>query len=153
MLLRQEHWCVTDACAVSCGATLENVRLLADALRDWTAANGLTDVVGADLELAIVEAANNIVLHGTQGMKDQSIGLTIRRVADGVEVTLEDNGRSIPAGVLEAAIPLDLGAESGRGMGLIAACTDRVDYFARPEGNRLVLFKAVPSEAADKADH
>lgn len=124
---------------------------MAEAVRRWTGANGLAETVAADLELAVVEAANNIVLHGTPGLQDQSIGLTIRRVFDGVEVALQDTGRAIPAGELEAAVPLNLGAESGRGMSLIAACTDRVDYFAKPEGNRLVLFKVVPPDDWDMA--
>ncbi len=148
---RQERWCVTDDCTVSCAATLENVRLLADAVRGWIGANGLGDALAADLELAVVEAANNIVLHGTPGLPGQMMSVTIRQVPGGVDVALEDRGRAIPAGVLDAAIPRDLGAESGRGMGLIAACTDRVDYLATPQGNRLVMFKAVPPEAARKA--
>lgn len=138
-----------DDCTVSCAATLGNVRQLADAVRGWIGANGLSEALAADLELAVVEAANNIVLHGTQGLQDQMMAVTISRVSGGVEVALEDWGRAIPPNVLEAAIPPDLAAEGGRGMGLIAACTDRVDYSATPEGNRLVLFKAVPPEAAD----
>lgn len=142
---------MTDECTVSCAATLENVRLLADAVRGWIGESGLNETLADDLELAVVEAANNIVLHGTDGLEGQVMSVTICRVPSGVEVALEDWGRAIPAGVLDSTIPADLGAESGRGMGLIAACTDRVDYSATSEGNRLVLFKAVPPEAADKA--
>ncbi len=141
---------MTDDCTVSCAATLGNVRLLADAVRSWMGANGLGEALAADLELAVAEAANNIVLHGTEGLQGQTMSVTICRVPGGVAITLKDKGRAIPEGVLNAIIPPDLGAESGRGMGLIAACTDRVDYSATPEGNRLVLFRAVPSEAADR---
>lgn len=142
---------MTDDFTVSCAATLGNVRVLADAVRGWIGANGLSEALAADLELAVVEAANNIVLHGTQGLQGQVMSVTIGHVPGGVEIVLEDRGRAIPAGVLGAAIPGGLEAESGRGMGLIAACTDRVDYSTTPEGNRLVLFKAVPSEAGHKA--
>lgn len=142
---------MTDDCTVSCAATLENVRLLAAAVRGWIEESGLDEALADDLELAVVEAANNIVLHGTEGLEGQMMSVTIYRVPGGVEVALEDSGRAIPAGVLDSTIPSNLGAESGRGMGLIAACTDRVAYSATSDGNRLVLFKAVPPEAADKA--
>ncbi|MES2301657.1 MAG: ATP-binding protein [Pseudomonadota bacterium] len=142
---------MTDDCRLSCAATLGNVRLLADAVRGWVEANGLGEAFAADFELAVVEAANNVVLHGTQGLQGQTMSVSICHVPGGVEVTLEDRGRAIPPDVLEAAIPPDLGVESGRGMGLIAACTDRVDYSATAEGNRLVLFKAVPPDVAEPA--
>lgn len=149
MFLRQEPWCVTDAHTVSCAASLENVRILTNAVREWIGANGFDENLATDLELAVAEAANNVVLHGTEGLQDQTISLTISCVPGGIEVAIDDRGRPIPPGVLDKPVSFDLTAESGRGMGLIAACTDRIDYMAAAEGNRLVLFKAAP-QPADK---
>lgn len=140
---------MTDKCTVSCAATLGNVQLLTDTVRNWIEAEGLGKVLAADLELAVAEAANNIVLHGTHGMEGQIMAVTICRVPGGVQIVLADKGHAIPAGMLDTAIPFDPGAESGRGMGLIAACTDRVDYTATSRGNRLVLFKSVQAAATD----
>jgi len=64
-------------------------------------------------------------------------------VPGGVELALTDQGTPIPAERLHSIHNPALDSESGRGLALIAACIDRLDYTEGREGNRLVLFKAI----------
>ena len=121
-------------------ATLEDVdglsRSLADLARACLPAERL---VG--LEIAVAEALNNVVLHGYKGRDGIiSAALVIRETA--VTVEIRDRGQRVPEGALAAARSLDdldPLAESGRGLGLIVGLSDRLDYAAGTEGNRLTL--------------
>lgn len=140
---RQERWCVADV-SCSCEATFAGVRLLAERLKAWCATAGVSEPARMDLELALVEAGNNIVRHGYGQKGGDDIGLEITAVAGGVELVLTDRGSPIPQGRLNAIGHPEFDSESGRGLALITACTDRIAYTESREGNRLVLFKALP---------
>lgn len=127
----------------SCEATFEGVRLLAERFRDWCEDAGLPEAARMDLELALVEAANNVVRHGYGGSGSGSLQFEMRKVPGGVELALTDQGLPIPASRLHSIHSPAFDSESGRGLALIAACTDRFGYTEGREGNRLVLFKAL----------
>jgi|GEM_PF-1150155 len=112
-------------------------------------ARRLADLAGAclppekliGLEIAVVEALNNVVLHG-YGQGDGTISAAITVQDAGVTVEIGDSGRQVPAGIFEAAgsiAGMDPLMESGRGIGLIVALSDRLDYASGPGGNRLTL--------------
>ena len=93
------------------------------------------------LEIAVTEALNNVVLHGGPP-GGAEIGVTVRKAAPGVLVEIRDPGRPVPAGLFAAArdpARIDPLAESGRGIALIAALSDALDYDSRDGTNRLTL--------------
>ena len=93
------------------------------------------------LEIAVTEALNNLVLHGALP-PGAGIGLTVRKAAPGVSVEIRDPGRPVPAGLFAAApdpARIDPLAEGGRGIALIVALSDALDYDSRDGVNRLVL--------------
>lgn len=128
----------------SCEATFEGVRLLAERLRAWCEDAGLPEAARMDLELALVEAANNVVRHGYADSTNESLEFEVRTVPGGIEMALSDHGTPIPAARLHSVHSPAFDSESGRGLALIAACTDRIGYVEGREGNRLELFKALP---------
>ncbi len=125
-------------------ARLEEVRTLAEGLRRACAAAGMGDDDAFELELAMVEAANNIVLHGYAGRDDAVIGMEVRRAPAAVEVALTDTGTPIPAGVLDLPGEVTDDSEHGRGIAIIRAFVDGVDYRSLDGVNRLLLSKAQP---------
>ncbi len=128
---------------------LEAVARAGEAVRAYALAAGLEADAAGDLELATVEAANNIVLHGYRGAADRRYALAIDVRAGEVRVALSDDGEAIPPAVL-AAGPAEWSAEaeSGRGLALIRACADRLEYGRFRGHNRLLLFKRLPEPAA-----
>ena len=122
-------------------ADLGAVRQLAEAVRKEAVLAGLRSEAIVDLELALVEAVNNIVIHGYLD-EAGAIELCITRDS-GVRLELRDWGRRIPEAELkglERASPLD---ESGRGIAIIRACVDLLDYRSEEGLNRLTLFKGL----------
>lgn len=93
------------------------------------------------LEIAVVEALTNIVLHGRLA-HDAGIDLLARTAPDTVEIEIRDPGPPVPLRLFEDSADLDQIdplAESGRGIALIKAMSDGLDYRIDRGANRLVL--------------
>lgn len=132
----------------SCAARLEEVERLAAHLRRCGEALHVNDVAMIDLELALVEAANNIVLHGYAGRWDGTITLTVNRVGDVLTIELRDGGVPVPGKLLSAHLPASMEAESGRGIAIIRSCIDEISYGQEGGVNVLRLAKYLPETTA-----
>ncbi|WP_175453395.1 ATP-binding protein [Paracoccus tibetensis] len=121
-------------------AELGEVGAAAERVRDLSI--GEIGVEGGEaLELAFVEAANNVIQHGgiTAG---EWLDIALRSDGAGVTLELQDQGHPIPAHVLdEASEPGDAFAESSRGLWLIQTLMDKVTYTSTSGINKLVLFR------------
>jgi serine phosphatase RsbU (regulator of sigma subunit)/PAS domain-containing protein/anti-sigma regulatory factor (Ser/Thr protein kinase) len=112
-----------------------------------TSAGGLLDEEDvADLELAVNEAASNIMKHAFHGRTDQRIVLEADVFPDRVSIRLHHLGDSFD----RAAVPppaLDGTRESGFGLYLIAKSVDDVRYARDERGrNTIVLLKRLTSK-------
>ncbi len=120
-------------------ASLERVEELGRAARAAGLDSGLDEAAATMFELAVVEAANNIVIHGYAGGPG-AIELELRRDAGGLVGVLRDQGRPAPAEAFAAAeLPDDLLAEHGRGLRLILDCVSELAYASDAAGNELRL--------------
>jgi serine/threonine-protein kinase RsbW len=133
---------------LSLPARLEESRRISDALSSAAAEAGLSAGELIDLNLAVAEAANNIVLHGYEGDERQSFQVSIQIRDEGLAIELSDRGRPIPADQLSASAPAPLDAECGRGFAIIHACVDMLAYKSEGGVNRLVLVKNRSHRAA-----
>jgi serine/threonine-protein kinase RsbW len=135
---------------------LEQVAMIAAALR---AVCGLTNLPADqidELELGVVEAVNNVIRHGYGGAPGMPVAVAVTLGDDRVEVEIRDRGVAIPAGLLDRAgddlpdpDPTDIGSlpESGMGLRLIRAVASRVRYDSRGGENTLRLEKLLSSGA------
>lgn len=92
-------------------------------------------------EIAVTEALNNIVLHGALP-SEAEIAVLVRRADQDVAVEIRDPGPPAPAELFHGAPDLDdidPLAESGRGIPLIAAMSDALDYRTAAGLNCLTL--------------
>lgn len=137
---------MAEPAVFSCAARLEEVERLAAHLRRCGTALHVDDGAMIDLELALVEAANNVVLHGYAGRGDGAIAMAVDRVGDMLVIELRDRGMPIPAGAFTAHHSAALSAESGRGLAIMRACVDDIGY--RQEGAVNVLRLAKHLSAA-----
>lgn len=133
---------------LSLPARLEEGRRISEALSRAASEAGLSPGDLIDLDLAVAEAANNIVLHGYGGDSAQCFQVSIRIDERGVTVELSDRGRPVPAHLLESSAPAPLDAECGRGFGIMRACVDTIDYRSEAGLNRLTLVKNRDGRAA-----
>jgi serine/threonine-protein kinase RsbW len=118
---------------------LKNVPLAAGVVRAFCEFARLPPAAMAQVELALVEAVNNVIAHGCPGRTDARIGIRLRVRGDALVIELRDPGIPLPA-LPGAAMP-DSPAECGRGWPLIHACVDRVEYRSEDGSNVLTLGK------------
>ncbi|SMH62391.1 ATP-binding protein [Azospirillum agricola] len=147
------------ALLLAVASDLENVRLLAEA-----ACRALAPVLSDEdlikVEIGLVEAANNVVLHACRGRGEHSIRLSCLLRDRTVTLLLEDDG-VLPDGDLNrggapadgtaidgAAVPCDGTddatlpdgmAECGRGLWLIRQCFSSVHFDSQDGINRVWL--------------
>jgi sigma-B regulation protein RsbU (phosphoserine phosphatase) len=101
----------------------------------------LDEVRVAELELAVNEAASNVMKHAYHGRPDQSIRLEAEAFADRVSIRLHHLGESFdPSRVHPPSF--DASRESGFGVYLISRSVDDVRYYRDERGgNCIVLVK------------
>ncbi|EOY5420921.1 ATP-binding protein [Cronobacter dublinensis] len=127
-------------------ARLDALGPLADALAQFMASLPVDDSWRFALDLAVCEAAANVIRHALDETPTRQFTVEFQRDAACARVILTDDGKAIPDGKLDAARVTEqdddaaLMCEGGRGLMLIMACVDDVQYSAGAQ-NRLTLCK------------
>jgi serine/threonine-protein kinase RsbW len=98
---------------------------------------GVEETCVYDFELALSEACTNVLLHSGPG--DQYV---VRLdLEDGIGmIRVIDVGHGFDSARLQATDPIPE-AERGRGLGLMQALVDRVDFTSRPEAGTIVTLE------------
>ncbi|QBI21380.1 ATP-binding protein [Egibacter rhizosphaerae] len=109
-----------------------------------------------DIKLALSEACGNVVVHAT-GVDSYSVALTVRPDSCEVEVVdlgpgfvepevgmTSEAGMASATWMMSEADALDLQAEHGRGIGLIRALVDDLEFIRDDEATRVRLVKHWP---------
>ena len=127
---------------------IENVSLLGLCVNKLAQSCGMDEMERFHVELCIVEAATNIILHAYEGAPGRRVTLLVTLEAGALRFRLQDDGKPIPedrrtpppdpAETEEALL-----RERGRGLFLIHQLMDRVDYTTGPSGNELLLEKRI----------
>ncbi|WP_169603672.1 ATP-binding protein [Methylococcus geothermalis] len=120
------------------GSEANNVNLVGVTIRALCFAAEISPEDAARIELGIVEALNNIILHGGSSAP---ITVSWNRTPSGISIEIEDSGEPLAHWPPRNAFPEPF-EESGRGWPLIAACFDSVDYRVEASKNTLILVKA-----------
>jgi serine/threonine-protein kinase RsbW len=126
---------------VSLRCDLGEVRPKLERVRKFLLKAGCEESRVLECELALVEACTNAIQHASPDGKDQSIVIDAN-VADGkAEFRITDHtaGFDWPK---QPSLP-DGSSERGRGVFLIQSLMDSVRYVRAPEGNVLILRKAL----------
>ena len=127
---------------------IENVSLLGLCVNKLAQSCGMDEMERFHVELCIVEAATNVILHAYEGAPGRRVTLLVTLDAGALRFRLQDDGKPIPedrrtpppdpAETEEALL-----RERGRGLFLIHQLMDRVDYTTGPSGNELLLEKRI----------
>ena len=124
-------------------SSLIEVRELASLVRRICDEHNLPDETAEQVELVVVEAANNIIEHGYQGQPGNSVTLQIAVSKDAVVCELSDSGISFDLAqatqTLSQNNEINTRLTSGRGIGIIAALVDRIEYSSQDGQNYLQL--------------
>jgi serine/threonine-protein kinase RsbW len=137
---------------ITLDSRLENVALAGRALHGLGAEAGLGPLECDQLELCVVEAVTNCVVHAYNGQPGNEVRLRVALGEGALEVQVVDRGSPIPPGALEPREPelpedaLTL-AEHGRGLLILRMLMDSLDYTSDARGNVLTLVKRVGAAA------
>jgi serine/threonine-protein kinase RsbW len=100
---------------------------------------GVSGEVCTDLEIAITEACDNVILHAQDG-EEYEVTVLIEDELCAIEIL--DSGRGWDdTEVLGTLAPAGLEAECGRGLHLIQALTENVRLVNRPRKGAMVRFE------------
>ncbi|MFD9701048.1 SpoIIE family protein phosphatase [Lentzea sp. NPDC059081] len=119
-------------------AEAQELSALRHAATAWADAAGLSDDSVYDLELALGEAAANVVDHAYPS-GGGTFDTTLEWTGRGVQVTVTDHGRWRPA-------PADKG-DRGRGLTMIRALSDSADLDAGADGTTIRFHVPIASQA------
>ena len=129
-------------------SSLEDIGPISEVVRSLAEAELGAEGAG-DVELALVEAATNVVRHG-YGPEGGPIRIEASEIPNGVVVRISDWGRPIPGEALASAglsrfdfDPANLFEipEGGMGLSLIASIMDEVTYRSDEGQNVLTLLR------------
>jgi len=95
------------------------------------------------IALALDEALANVIRHAYHGRTDGVMELECQVSAEGLEITLLDNGEAPDKSKL-CARPVGCDRPGGLGSHIIRDVMDRVSYEITAEGNRFVALKRFP---------
>ena len=136
---------MTKAHELMVAADAANLRTIANFMVKVTAEAGFDDTASYAVQMAVDEACANIIEHAYQEDDDGSIRLVCEIRADGLAITIFDDGEPFDPDTIprfDPTLPLEERGHRGMGMFFINNLMDTVDYrFNTPEGNRLTLFK------------
>ena len=126
------------------------LRPMSERLAEAARRMGLPGRVAFAIDLCANEAVANVVAYGFPGGGEHEILVRLARAADGVRLTVEDEG--VPFDPVAAPLPdapagLEDARVGGWGLGLIRAHADRCEYERRDGRNRLTVVLAVPDGA------
>lgn len=128
---------------------LENVALAGRAAYGLGAEAGLEPSDCDLLELCVVEAVTNAVVHAYGGAPGHEVRLHVSVYEDRLELQVMERGSPMPPGLLERPepeLPEEISelAENGRGLFILRSFFDTLDYVSDARGNVLTLVKRVP---------
>jgi anti-sigma regulatory factor (Ser/Thr protein kinase) len=107
------------------------------AIRSWCEMTEIYRASAWKIELAVMEALTNIVVHSYQARCDQPISVVWEKRQDRLVIEIRDEGKAMSNPPDEPFPAAE--AEGGRGWPIIRACVDRVTYRSEDGTNVLTL--------------
>ncbi len=134
-------------------STLESVNK-AEEMADKVAAQaGIDEDTRSGVSMAVREAMINAVLHGNNYDPNKRVNLTLEHDGKALKVTIIDEGHGfVPEEVPDPLAPENLLKDSGRGIFLMRAFMDEVQFRKLNPGTEIILIKRLQSSDLDRQE-
>jgi len=98
------------------------------------------------LAIAVTEIVGNAINHGNQKNKDKKVTVDFEYKNDTIAVTINDEGKGFDVNKIENPLePENLLKESGRGIFIVRALMDEVEFIKTKNGSAVRLTKKLSS--------
>ena len=95
-----------------------------------------------DLSIALTELVNNAIHHGNRNDVNKSVTVTFKVDETKITISVTDEGNGFsPNNISDPLHPDNLMADSGRGIYLVRALMDEVDYKITAKGTKVIIIK------------
>lgn len=130
----------------------DHISLIAQGIMTMVGGYVKTQELQGNIELCLVEVANNVVEHSYHGQDSHSITFEITLSSKQVTLLVIDNGDSIPVGNMNKKIDWDdldkddinSWETSGRGLQIVRELMDDVSYRTESGFNYFKMVKRIP---------
>jgi serine/threonine-protein kinase RsbW len=146
----------TGSITLTIDSRFDNVFLVGSAVNRICRAIALSDQAAYEAEVSVVEAVNNVIEHAYQNEMGHPVEVVVTVEPDRITFQVCDwgkalrwNGERPPPPVVDANDVESL-SEGGRGLFLMYALTDHIDYHRANGKNVLTLVKRLPASGPEK---
>ena len=103
---------------------------------------GFDDSSVYDIAISLTELVNNAIHHGNKDDKNKNVTVTFSSDDKRVAISIADEGKGFNMTSLNDPLdPANIMAENGRGLYLVKALMDDVDYKFTDSGTEIIIFK------------
>jgi len=108
----------------------------------FTASVGFDESDVDDISIALTELVNNAIHHGNKNDKSKKVTVIFTFEDDCLSIRIIDEGNGFkPESIDDPLHPDNIMAESGRGLYLVKALMDNVDYNITQSGTEIIMYK------------
>jgi serine/threonine-protein kinase RsbW len=130
-------------------STLESVAQIEHAAEEFARRTGFDEDTASNVAMVVREAAVNAAKHGNRFVEGTEVRATLERKARSLTVRIADAGNGLdPAALPDPLHPDRLLKTSGRGVFLMRALMDEVDFRQLEPGTEVILTKHRNTEAS-----
>jgi serine/threonine-protein kinase RsbW len=95
-----------------------------------------------DISIALTELVNNAIHHGNQNDRNKIVTVSFTVDEKKISISISDQGHGFsPASISDPVHPDNLMADNGRGIYLVKALMDNVDYKISDAGTEVIIIK------------
>lgn len=136
------HDSTTSRASVTLSSTLESVEKIEQMAEDFSTRAGFDEDTAANVAMSVREAAINAVLHGNAYNSEKKISAAFETTSDSLIVRICDQGSGFtPESLPDPLAPENILRGSGRGIFLIRAFMDEVNFRQLHPGTEITLIK------------
>ena len=133
---------ITSRVSLTLESTLDSVNKVEQTAEDYAQRFGFDEDSIPNIAMAVREAAVNAVVHGNNYDRNKQIVATFEATAEAITIRIADQGPGLdPDTIPDPLAPENILRGSGRGIFLIRAFMDEVNFRQLHPGTELTLIK------------
>jgi len=121
-------------------STLENLRKVEKFVDEISIDLNLSNEIYGNLMIAILEAANNAIVHGNKLIKEKMIEIKVNKIENSLEIFIKDQGTGFDYNnIPDPTAPENIEKINGRGIFLMKKLSDNIEFYENGKIVKLIF--------------